>query len=249
MSNEQRITRRGFLKTTGVVAGAAIAVGAVAVSGVEAANAKTNTMKGHTMPPAESKTSSQLRAKIFFTDNEDFQTLSHATERIFPKDKTGPGAIELSVPYFIDNQLAGAYGLNAREYIAGPFFPGTPQQTYQTPMVRADVFRQGILALRNESKAKFTKGFTALSDSQKDEILKSFEKGEAKMEGAPSSYFFSLLKSMTIAGVYADPIYNGNNNMDGWLMKNYPGAQMSYLDMIMDKKFKKIEPLSLADMQ
>lgn len=247
MSNEQRITRRGFLKTSGVVAGAAIAVGAVAVSGAEAANSKE--MKGHTMPAAASQKNSQLRAKIFFTDYEDFQTLSHAAERIFPKDKTGPGAMELFVPYFIDNQLAGAYGLNAREYIAGPFSPGTPQQTYQTPMVRADVFRQGILAIRNQAQAKYSKNFTSLSDSQKDEILRNFEKGEIKMEGAPSTYFFSLLKSMTIAGVYADPIYNGNNNMDGWLMKSYPGAQMSYLDIIMDKGFKKIKPLSLSDMQ
>lgn len=248
MSKEKQVSRRGFLKTSGAVAGAVIAGGAMLAS---TAGAATKASSGHDMSKMAQAAprQKQLRARIFFTDYATFQTLSQATERIFPKDKTGPGAIELCVPYFIDNQLAGAYGLNAREYLQGPFHPGTPQQNYQTPLVRADIFLQGIAAINMESNSKFKKDFVDVSDSQKDEVLRAFEKGEVKMDGVPSNYFFSLLKTMTLAGAYADPVYNGNNNMDGWLMKQYPGAQMSYYDMIMDKNFKVIAPLSLADMQ
>lgn len=245
MSNKNNISRRGFLKTSGIVAGAVVAAGA-AVSITDAEAASKQKAAVHSMPAPQQK---QLRARIFFTDYQIFQTLAHATERIFPKDATGPGAIELAVPYFIDNQLAGAYGLNAREYLQGPFHPGTPQQNYQTPLIREDIFMQGLLAMNREANAKYKKDFTELSDSQKDEILRMFEKGEVEMDQVPSNYFFGLLKTATLAGVYADPIYNGNNNMDGWRMKKYPGAQMSYLETIMDKKFVNIDPLSLADMQ
>lgn len=54
---------------------------------------------------------------------------------------------------------------------------------------------------------------------------------------------------MTIAGVYAEPIYGGNTNMQAWRMKKFPGAQMTYAAQILDgDKFEVIEPISLADM-
>lgn len=53
------------------------------------------------------------RGWMFCSNELEFATLSAAAERIFPGDETGPGAVELAVPYFMDNQLAGAYGYNA----------------------------------------------------------------------------------------------------------------------------------------
>ncbi|ELE4432885.1 hypothetical protein RMK87_001365 [Campylobacter jejuni] len=54
---------------------------------------------------------------------------------------------------------------------------------------------------------------------------------------------------MTIAGVYVDPIYGGNVNMQAWCMKKFLGAQMTYAAQILDgDKFEVIEPISLADM-
>lgn len=73
--------------------------------------------------------------------------MSQATERIFPEDDFGPGAIGLGVPYFIDNQLAGSYGVNAREYMQAPFDVGEPTQGYQTPLIRQEVFLSGIRKL------------------------------------------------------------------------------------------------------
>ena len=140
MPDEKDISRRRFLQYTGLVTGAAAALGLSTVS--VAAEQGGSSHSGH----AAAASNPLNRARMFFTNELDFSTLSDAAERIFPKDELGPGAKELAVPYFIDNQLAGAYGYNAREYIAGPHFKGAPTQGYQTPLVRRDLFRQGILA-------------------------------------------------------------------------------------------------------
>src|SRR5690625_1388704 len=69
------------------------------------------------------------RALMYFTRHSDFNILSAASERIFPEDENGPGAIELGVPYFIDHQLASGYGMNEKEYMQGPFFPRSEEHT------------------------------------------------------------------------------------------------------------------------
>lgn len=81
-----------------------------------------------------------------------------------------------------------------------------------------------------------------------DEILTAFQKGEVKLNGVTSSFFFTLLRSATLEGAYSDPIYGGNNNMDGWKMKNFPGHQAAYINVIESDKFQKIKPQSLSSM-
>lgn len=239
MSDASKFSRRQFLKVTSVAAGtAAISATALPVSAASHGG-KTN----------GDEASSNVRGKMFFTNQLQFQTLSQAAERIFPKDELGPGAIELGVPYFIDNQLAAAYGFNAREYNAGPFGEGAPTQGQQTALLRKDVILQGLAALNKQANEQYKKDFPDITDAQKDEILKLCAAGKIPAEGFKSSYFFSVLKEMVMGGVYADPIYNGNNNKDGWRMKEYPGHQMSYLDVVDSKKFEIIDPMSLADMQ
>lgn len=68
---------------------------------------------------------------MFFSREEDFNTLKAATERIFPEDDHGPGAIKLSVPYFIDKQLAGSWGTNAKAYMKDPFLQNKQTHEYQ----------------------------------------------------------------------------------------------------------------------
>src|SRR5699024_7765809 len=89
---------------------------------------------------------------MYFTRKEDFDVLSAATERIFPKDENGPGAIDLGVRYFIDHQLAGGYGNNEREYTMWAFSEGTDYQGYESPLKRHEIFMQGVLVLEKESQ-------------------------------------------------------------------------------------------------
>src|SRR5699024_3924911 len=92
-------TRRRFLKNTGMVAGGV--VGGSLLGGF-LTDQFTTTEEPKTGSEKENKPAKYEQARQFFHRKEDFNVLEAATERIFPKDDNGPGAIELGVPYFID---------------------------------------------------------------------------------------------------------------------------------------------------
>ena len=155
MSEEKKnlSTRRDFLKTSGVAAGALIGGGII--GGLVGYN--VNGTSPTTAPKGTSPSDHTQHANAgfqFFQNNRDFEVISNAMERIFPKDDLGPGAIELGVPYFLDRQLAGQYGSNSKEYMHGPFAVGAPTQGYQSRLTRAEVFKQGITKLEGEAQNK-----------------------------------------------------------------------------------------------
>ncbi|MBZ7965496.1 gluconate 2-dehydrogenase subunit 3 family protein [Campylobacter molothri] len=236
------IDRRSFFKL-GLLGGSVVAASTLGGGAVLKAAELTDS------PKSLQTKSNKIRGRMFFQTQTEFDTLSAACERIYPKDNQGEGAIGLGVPYFIDNQLASAYGYNDREYMQGPFMDGKEEQGYQTPMKRKDIFLEGVHALETNAKKRYKKSFSSLKGKEQDEILRDFEKGKIQTIGFKSSYFFTLLREMTIAGVLADPIYGGNDNKNGWRMMQYPGAQMSYIDKIASDEFFNIEPVGLADME
>lgn len=241
--NKQDLSRRRFLKKSGYVAGGVVGGGILgSILGVNldgGSETDSTTMEPQQVNPQH--------ALMFFTRQKDFNILSAATERIFPEDDNGPGAIQLGVPYFIDHQLAGSYGNNDQEYMQGPFYPGTNFQGYQSPLKRSEIFMEGISAIEKESNNEHNSSFTDLEGEQQDAILQKFENNDVKMKGVKSEDFFELLRSATLAGAYADPLYSGNVNMEGWKMKEYPGHQMSYIDEIESEEFIEMEPQSLRN--
>lgn len=244
--NEKNISRRDFLKTSGIATGALLGGGLI--GGLVGYNTKKEAfIKPPTTKPIDT-THLSPKGRMFFTKTADFNILAQATERIFPKDELGPGAIDLGVPYFIDNQLAGSYGANTREYMQGPFAVGTPMQGYQSALKRSEIFKQGINVIRREAKIRFNEDFVKLEGEQMDEILTDLQKGETVMNGVSSSLFFNLLRSATLEGAYSDPMYSGNANMEAWKMKQFPGHQMSYKKEIDEVEFQNIKPQSLASM-
>nr|WP_245837408.1 gluconate 2-dehydrogenase subunit 3 family protein [Virgibacillus phasianinus] len=241
-SKKSNMSRRKFIRNSSYAAGGLIG------GGIIGSLIGTNYFNDTEQPSTRSSKESNFnRALMFFTRQSDFQILSAATERIYPKDDQGPGAIELGVPYFIDHELAGAYGHNEREYMKGPFLEGTEYQGYQTPLKRHAVFMTGIRALESESKSAYDASFVDLEGEQQDKILKKFENDDVKLHKVSSAYFFEMLRSATISGTYADPLYGGNADMDAWKMKNFPGSQMTYLNKIGSEKFIDIKPKSLND--
>lgn len=248
MSEEKKdVTRRDFLKTTGIAAGTLVGGGVIGgVIGYKAKSGGTKQVSQDTATEEAGKAAN--RGLMFFENKHDFDILSEATERIFPEDDLGPGAIGLHVPYFIDNQLAGSYGINASDYTMGPHYEGEPTQGYQSHLTRAEIFRQGIKKLEEEAQKRFNETFTKISDEEKDEILTDFQQDQVKMKGITAGYFFSLLRSATLEGAYSDPIYNGNHNMEGWRMKGFPGHQLSFKEYIEEEGFREIEPQSLSSM-
>lgn len=243
--NEKNYSRRDFLKTSGIAAGALIGGGVI--GGLIGANAN-NDSASPTEAPATSDGGSAggVRGLMFFKNDTEFQILAQATERIFPEDDLGPGAIGLGVPYFIDQQLAGAYGENSKEYMQPPFLEGERTQGYQSRLKRNEMFRQGLQVMQQEAQSRFNANFADLEGEQMDEILTAFQEEEIQMRGVSSLFFFRLLRQATLEGAYADPIYGGNQNMEGWRMKDFPGHQASYINQIESEDFVEIEPQSLG---
>jgi gluconate 2-dehydrogenase gamma chain len=160
---------------------------------------------------AQDKPAAQQQIKIplkFFTESEAL-IVAAAVSRIFPSDESGPGAHEAGVAVFIDRQLAGPWGGDARRYTHEPFEDGlVPEFGYQGKATPRDVYRQGVKDLA---------GFDALTPAQQDEKLKQIE----------NSVFFQLLRRNTIEGMFSDPIHGGNVDMVGWQLIGFPGPRMS----------------------
>ncbi|MFK9091658.1 gluconate 2-dehydrogenase subunit 3 family protein [Bacillus salipaludis] len=232
---KEKLSRRKFIRNTSYT------VGGLAIGGVLGSIIPLGTAKKQ----KEEKAANFNQALMYFTP-EQYRVVEAASERIFPKDDHGPGAKELGVAFFIDHQLAGNWGSNARDYMQPPFFQGEKTQGFQGRLTRRDIFDIGIRELQNHSNAVYKKGFTELKGKEKDAILTDFEGDKVNITTISPSGFFQMLRSVTLEGAYSDPLYGGNKNMDGWKMKNYPGSQMAYADII-DKKFKKIKPQSLQN--
>jgi gluconate 2-dehydrogenase gamma chain len=233
--NPESLTRRKFIRNTSYT------VGGLAVGGVLGSLLPSRTAKNQ----KEKKTENFNQALMYFT-SEQYQIAEEATERIFPKDNHGPGAKELGVAFYIDHQLAGNWGFNSREYMQAPFFIGEKVQGYQGRLKRRDIFDIGLQEIQNHSMAVYKKNFTDLKGEEQDAVLKDFEGDKVNLTTISPSGFFQMLRSATLEGAYSDPLYGGNKNMEGWKMRNFPGSQMAYAEII-EKDFKKIKPQSLQN--
>ena len=242
---DKRSSRRTFIKNSGLTVGGVVLGGALG-----SLLGKDSTSQTHVTGVHSTATAVNFNQALMYFDKAQFDTINAAAEQIFPKTEAGPGAKELLVAYYIDHQLAGSFGLNSKEYMTGPFFPGeaVPEQGYQTHLNRQQIFNLGITALNTEAAKKSDEKskFANLTEEQQIEVLKDFESDKVQMNGAvSSSYFFTLLRKVTIEGVYADPMYGGNKDMAGWKMKNFPGHQSSYINVLEKDEFVKIAPMSL----
>jgi gluconate 2-dehydrogenase gamma chain len=143
----------------------------------------------------------------FFTEDEALDA-GAAAARIFPSDESGPGAQEAGVVVFIDRQLAGPYGRDARRYTQEPFVDATPEFGYQGKATPREVYREGL---------KTITGLHRLSPDEQDAKLREIER----------TRFFTLLRTHTIQGMFSDPIHGGNVGLAGWEQLGFPGPRMS----------------------
>ena len=160
----------------------------------------------------------------FFTAAEA-NAVRAAAERIFPTDDSGPGATEAGVVIYIDRQLASPYGKDKYRYTKGPWIESIPEHGYQGKETPQEIYRAGIKLLGD--------GFAGLPSDQQD----------LQLEKVEHTYFFQLLHTHTVEGMFCDPMHGGNIGMAGWKMIGFPGPRMSYRYEI-DKYFGK--PYSVA---
>jgi gluconate 2-dehydrogenase gamma chain len=233
------ISRRALIQGTGVVGATMLPIAASAQEHGQHNNALSPTSADTvTRPPQQQST------YLFFNADEG-AFIEAAVARLIPKDDQWGGALEAGVPYYIDKQLAGAWGAGERLYRSGPWQPGTPSQGYQLPFTPAELFRTALAAI---DKAFAQTPFAQMSSEQQDNYLASLETAGTDLGGVPSDVFFSHLWECTLEGFFSDPVYGGNHNMISWRMIGFPGAYASYYELIdhYGMKFDR-PPMSLAE--
>jgi gluconate 2-dehydrogenase gamma chain len=193
------------------------AAGAGAVAGtalVQAAYAKTTKAKQEKTPAAKSPAVVEAPAVhvaepfdghgVFFND-EHGATVAAFAERLLPGEPGKPGATDANVLNYIDLALAGAYA---------------DQQ---------DFYRRGLAGLDDHCRKTYQRSFVKLSYSQQDEVIGALEQGKAGgFEFPTAQAFFNTLRTHTLEGMFADPVYGGNRNFAGWQLVGFPGAQLFY---------------------
>jgi gluconate 2-dehydrogenase alpha chain len=140
-------------------------------------------------------------AKPVALTQAEADTLTAVLERLFPADENGPGATEIGVLEYIDRALGGAYtGLR-------------------------NIYRLGLFAIEQASRARFQVGFSQASFEQQDALLAELEEGTlAKFDALAPKHFFELVRAHLQEGLFSDPWYGGNRNKTGWKALGYPGV-------------------------
>jgi len=191
------------------------AVGAGAVASttlVHTAYAKTEKTK---TPAAKTPTAAEARAAdravetfdghgVFFND-EHAATIAAFAERLMPGAPGKPGARDANVINYIDLALAGAYA---------------DQQ---------DFYRRGLAQLDAYCRKAYNQPFVKLSAAQQDDVIGALEQGKAsEFEFPTAQAFFNTLRTHTMEGMFADPVYGGNKDFTGWKLVGFPGTQLYY---------------------
>src|SRR4029077_20138345 len=113
-----------------------------------------------------------------------------------------PGATEIGVLNYIDLALAGAY------------------------FDMQDLYRRGLAQLDAYCHATQQKPFAQLAAAQQDDVIRALEQGKATGFAWPAAQpFFNTVRTHVMEGLFADPVYGGNKNFEGWRQIGFPGGQ------------------------
>src|SRR5579864_1619869 len=189
--------RRAFL------VGAAASAGALAGTTLAPeARAQMHDMPMGHMAPAHGPTEvGGAGNRAFFNDN-DAAAVTALTERIMPGAPGKLGASDANVINYIDLALAGAYA------------------------DLQDFYRRGLAQLDAYCRTAYKQPFIQLEPARQDEVITALEQGKATGFSWPAAQeFFNVVRTHTMEGMFADPIYGGNRDFAGWRLVGFPGAQ------------------------
>jgi gluconate 2-dehydrogenase gamma chain len=201
--------RRAFL--IGAAAGAsAVATGARLVPD---AVAQTTPQHDAAAPATTAQGHAHGSGHGAFLNDDDAATVEAFAERIMPGSPGKPGARDAGVLNYIDLALAGAYS------------------------DQLDFYRRGIAQLDAYCQATFKEPFAKLPAARQDEVIAALEQGKATGFTYPSAQaFFNALRTHTIEGMFADPVYGGNKDFAGWRLVGFPGAHPAFTPADMASK-------------
>jgi gluconate 2-dehydrogenase gamma chain len=68
--------------------------------------------------------------------------------------------------------------------------------------------------------------FMRLAATRQDDVIRALEEGKAGEFAWPTAQaFFETIRTHTMEGMLADPIYGGNKDFAGWRLVGFPGGQ------------------------
>jgi gluconate 2-dehydrogenase gamma chain len=148
----------------------------------------------------------------FFND-DDAATIAAFIERLWPAAPGRAGATEIGALNYIDLALAGAYA---------------DQQ---------DFYRRGLTQLDAYCQSAHGKPFARLDAAMQDDVIRALEQGKATGFTWPTAQaFFNTVRIHTMEGLFADPVYGGNRNFEGWRQVSFPGGQPSFTEQDMKSR-------------
>jgi gluconate 2-dehydrogenase gamma chain len=194
---KRHASRREFL------ARAAAGAGAVAGAGLVPQGAQGNQEQHATAEaPAAAQSRSDGQGHGAFFNQSDAATVAAFAERLMPGAPGKPGARDAAVVNYIDLALAGAYA------------------------DLQDFYRRGLAQLDEYCHSSYNDSFVRLQPPQQDAVIRALEEGAAAGFTFPTAQeFFNTLRTHTMEGMFADPIYGGNKDFAGWRLVGFPGAQ------------------------
>ena len=197
--NKHNSTRRSFLVRAAVGAGAAAGSGLV-----PDIYAQTLGQPKQETGPAEQLHATAVRHGAFF-NYEQAATVAAFTERLMPGAPGKPGATDAGVLNYIDLALAGAYS------------------------DLQDFYRSGLAQLDAYCRKNYNASFVQLDAGKQDAVIGALEQGKAAEFSWPgAAEFFGVVRTHTMEGMFADPIYGGNREFAGWRLVGFPGAQGNF---------------------
>ena len=101
-----------------------------------------------------------------------------------------------------------------------------------------EFWRTGLTAVETYSNSAYGKNFEALTTAQQTQVLNDlYNNKPTNFSNIIPRDFFNELIFMSWSGFFMDPVYGGNNNMVGWKLTGFTGANMG-------DSFKKTEMYS-----
>ena len=134
--------------------------------------------------------------------HDDAATVAAFTERLMPGAPGKPGAREAGVLNYIDLALAGAYA------------------------DLQDFYRRGLVTLDAYCRKAYNLPFLSSLPRSRTKSSAALDQGKATGFSWPTAQdFFNTVRTHTMEGMFADPLYGGNQNFAGWRLVGFPGAQ------------------------
>jgi gluconate 2-dehydrogenase gamma chain len=194
------VARRKFL------AGAAIGAGAVASARLlPEASAQIHASPVAATAPVPICAHSNGDGHGAFFNDADAETVAAFTERLMPGAPGKPGAGDAGVVNYIDLALAGAYA------------------------DLQDFYRRGLAQLDKYCRKTHGGPFVRLAQAHQDEVIRALEENKAGEFTWPTAQaFFNTIRTHTMEGMFADPIYGGNKDFAGWRLIGFPGGQLLF---------------------